>query len=503
MRGLLLAVGLILSGLSFAQGAGAPPPVPEAKPAAPTTFVAQGEAVEIPAEGFTIVPPVGWQVLKNNPGTTLLFQGPKIEPKPGETTYQPNIRIMSLDPEPMDDLSKDKYSKLILENSSKLGGISGYNLRSTDKVTLASGSLGYLYYTEFSLGAVPMMQMHVLTSSAKHSYLMTYTDLATAFEGENSPALATAYTAMQSVKLDSKPADRFAQYYVIGGIGVALLLLLIITRFVRSYSMKRLGDRIESEDGGETSARDDDDEVSGFAEIGSGSRRHRQDDEDEEEMPETREAQRPAAKAKSVPAPAPRAPAPAPAPTQKAAPAPLPKAAPVQKQASARAPIAPRSEFSEQSAKMERTTASNDRPDLPLDDGDPVSNYSEIKPKTVVTTKKAKPQKVQNPAKMKDIEADADEEGSDVARLSEILPNTGDTKKKKGFFGFGKSKSDDDDGNEKSARIGDEESWDNKSKKSSKKSKDDDEQPMSEVAGWNLKDGSSSKSGRSDDGDDD
>ncbi|RZA17980.1 MAG: hypothetical protein EOP10_21795, partial [Proteobacteria bacterium] len=309
MRGLLLAVGLILSGVSSAQGAGGPPPVPEAKPPEPTTFVAQGEAVEIPAEGFTIVPPVGWQVVKNNPGTTLLFQGPKVEPKPGEITYQANIRIMSLEPEPMDDLSKDKYSKLILENSSKLGGISGYNLRSTDKVTLASGSLGYLYYTEFSLGAVPMMQMHVLASSAKHAYLMTYTDLASAFEGENSPALATAYTSMQSVKLDSKPADRFAQYYVIGGIVVALLLLLIITRFVRSYSMKRLGDRIESEDGGETSARDEDDEVSGFAEIGSGSRRHRDEDEDEEQMPETREAQRPAAKAKSAPVPAPRAPA--------------------------------------------------------------------------------------------------------------------------------------------------------------------------------------------------
>ena len=69
------------------------------------------------------------------------------------------------------------------------------------------------------------------------------------------------------------------------------------------------------------------------------------------------------------------------------------------------------------------------------------SSVSEIKtkPKTVIApATKSKHQKAPA-ARMQ--EPELDDEGSSVARLSEILPNTGDTKKKKkGFFGWGKSK---------------------------------------------------------------
>jgi hypothetical protein len=505
MRSFLLVFGLIMSRISFAQGTSSPPPVPEAKPVSPSTFVAQGEAVEVPEEGFVIVPPIGWEVTRNIPGTTFLFQGPKIQPKPGETTYQSNIRIMSLDPEPMDEASKEKYTKLILDNSSKLSGVTAYNLRSAEKVTLSSGLPGYLYYTEFTLNTTPMMQMHVLVSSAKNSYLMTYTDLASVFELENSPALTTAYTSMQSVKLASKPVDRFAQIYVAAGGVIAILLLSLIVHFVRGYRMKRLGDRIESEDAGENenegSLREEDDEVSGFAEIGNASHRLLKEQEDED-MPETREVQRTVAREEQVHVPRPSAPVSPHSPKAAATPKPTPRPKvkskdAVDSKAVPSAPKVPPPQIAKDGPLVERTSATQTNP-IAQKQSLSVSNLSELKPRTVVPAKKSKPQKIQSPGKVKSPPMDADDDASDVARLSEILPNTGNTKKK-GLFGWGKAKAN---ANDKADHIGDEDSWDQQSKKSPRKSSDEEEQPLSEVVGWNLKGSDARGSGRDDEGDD-
>ena len=501
MRGFFLTVGLILSGLSFAQGE-APPAVPAQRPSAPTTFIAQGEAVEIPDAGFTIVPPIGWEVFRNASGASLFFQAPKVEGAPGVITYQPNIRVMVInEPRPIDESTKEEYSKLIVEKNGNLGGVANFNVRSAEKVTFGSGIEGFLYYTEFALAGTPMMQMHVLVSSASKHFLMTYVDLASSFEAENSPGLTTAYTSMQGITLDSKPIERFANYYVIGGVISALLVLLIFIRFVRGYNMKRLGERIESEDGSDSSsARDDDDELSDVALLSS------IDHQGDDELPETREASKPVPKPRKAPAleiPKPSAPRPAPV---------APKPA-------HRAPAAPVPSFVEQTHEDETTDSGRFLHRSAAEDHDdegpgyrvisrssnmrPASDVSEFKPMTVVTTaKKAKNQKVANPAKMKDVRPAIEDEGSDVARLSEILPNTGDTKKKKSFFSWGKGKDKDDDDLPSPAggHIGDEDSWDeesqtaaksNRGKDSSKKLKKDEEHPMSEVAGWNLKSDSS------------
>lgn len=535
MRGLFLAVSLILTGISYAQEGGAPPPIPAQKPAAPTSFIAQGEAVEIPDAGFTITPPIGWEVQRNTTGASLLFEAPKVEGAPGVVTFQPSIRIMTInEPRPIDDMTKEEYSEIIQEKNSALGGVSNFNIRSADKVTLQNGVEGFLYYTEFTLGSTPMMQMHILVSSETKHFLMTYLDLASVFETEGSPALATAYTSMQSVVLDSKPADRFAKYYVWGGVALALIVFLIFLRVMRGYKMKRLGEQIESDDSGDSSAaRDDDDDdldVSAVAPL----------NDDDNEMPETREARKPAAKAAPISEPArapssPRVSSPAPAPVAPVARPSAPVAASVPVPAPA---PAPRGEFGE-NERSERTKVTaapkakapsqhdeDEDDNQPMSevaggwnmDSDPTSDISEIKPKASLNTKKAKPQKVSNPAKMKDVAEDA----SEVARLSEILPNTGDSKKKKGFFGWGKGKDKDkgrveaeDDFNDNDddfasvkgkGHIGDEDSWDEESKaaksgKKGKKAKDDDEAPMSEVAGWNLK--NDKKSASFDDDDDD
>ena len=501
MRGFFLIVSLIVSGLGMAQGE-APPVVPAQQPKAPTTFIAAGEAVEIPDAGFTIIPPIGWEVQRNAAGASLFFQAPKIEGAPGVVTYQPNIRVMVMsEPRPIDDATKEEFAKVIADKNGNLGGVSNYSIRSAEKVTFSSGVMGFLYYTEFSLAGTPMMQMHVLVSSGTKHFLMTYVDLATAFEAENSPGLATAYTSMQGVKLDTKPIERFAEYYGIGGGIFALIVLLVLIRVVRANNMKRLGERIESEDSHETSSvRDDDDDVSNTALLSN------VEQGEDDELPETREARSPPPKQTRGHVPAPKLakamapPRPA-APTPAGPPAQLPIGVPTVPVV--KTPIAEthRDEDPVSSVHSETWNLASQ------------SNVSEIKPTAVVTMTKAKHQKVLNPAKLDELKPNLDDEGSEVARLSEILPNTGDTKKKKGFFGWGKSKDSDDDLSPSIAagRIGDEDSWDEESKKvaqstrsrdSDKKPKGDKDPPVSDVADWNLKSDSNSSRRDDDEGDD-
>lgn len=487
MRGLFLTLGLILSGLSFAQGEGSPPPVPAATPTEPVPVIAQGETVTIEGAGFTITPPIGWEIVEGGAGASFLFQAPKVEAIPGgPVVYQSNLIIAAMNgPRPFDETTQKEFSDWIMTKGPNLA--TNYNIRSSDKVTLQGGDEGFLYFTEFTQGGQPMMQMIIMVSSASKHFLMTYTDLATVFETGSSPEYTAAFNAMHSAKLDSKPPERWTQHYIAAGLVLALLVLMIIIRVVRGYNMRKLGDRIDSDDGDSSSRDDDDDDddVSGIAQFKGHSNNRSSDDDDDDfntGMPETREAVRPAPKSAKRSAPAPVQPA---APR---APAPAPKPAP-------RAPAPPpASEFAEEN--LEKTTSAGkaaknkvvseheEEEDYGSWKDEPRSDLSDIQPQPI-TTKKAKPQKVANPAKMKDLEDDGTE-ASDVARLSEILPNTGDTKKKKGLFGWGK-------GND---AAGDDEDDVKPSKKSSK----NDDPPMSEVAGWNLKE---PKKSRLDDDDDD
>jgi len=385
-----------------------------------------------------------------------------------------------------------------------------------------------------------MMSMHILVSSATKHFVMTYTDLATVFEKQEQ-GLTTAYTAMQSVKLETSPPDRWLQYQMIGGGILALFVLLIFVRIVRGQRMKKLGERIENEDGGVST--DDHDDYEATSSISAISAVAEDDHDDAYDMPETREAPAPRkAERPAAPAPVAKKAAPAPAPTPKVqAPAPAAKkpSAPVAPKPAAPAVPAPapkvevrarQKTVSSEVAKVEvadEVSAS----DTPIsgtwnldesgshhhDESDfETSGVSEIKtkPKTVIApATKSKHQKA--PAPRMEVD-DSDDDVSKVARLSEILPNTGDTKKKKkGFFGWGKSKDKDEDdkienNGDDNQEIDGDDDWDSKSKKKTKeapvKAKAQPKQQMkgsssvaaaqpvsqvSEIAdgGWNLAEG--------------
>lgn len=216
------------------------PPVPQA-----------GGRVEIPDTGFSIVPPTSWDVTRNSYGSSLLFNAPKTA-----GVYQATIQVMTFQGyRYIDDLTQQEFGKLIVEKFSNVSNIvQNYRLRSEEKIKLESGDDAILYYTEFNYNEFPIMQMHILISSGTHHFLMTYTDLAHTFETENSPALAIAYGSMQSALVSSRPPSRF-QTLIIGSVVASILMVVwFSSRFYRARRMARMGARLEEEDSREIQA---------------------------------------------------------------------------------------------------------------------------------------------------------------------------------------------------------------------------------------------------------
>ncbi len=531
MKRLLLALSLsLLAGQGLAEGPGAPPPVPAASP---NNFVANGEAIDIPGTGFSIVPPTGWEVQREGGGTAVVFQGPKPEEKPGVTVYRGNIRIMRIaEGLPMDDQTKENFKKDLMEKFPASNRISNYNIRSAERVQLASGAEGFLYYSEMTYDALPIMAMHVLISSATDHFLITYMDIAKNFEQENSPALTTAYTSIQSAKLETAPAERFTTYYYVGGGIGALLLLLIFVRIARGLRMKKLGESLESEDGGDDNGGgyDNTSTMTRVSSRGRSSASYEDEDDDDGHesyaQPATREAPKPQPKA---PAPAPVAKKAAPAPIPKTTPAPAPTPAPAMKSPApppaAKAAEPPRRPEPAPISEISSVAAS----EHPVSDAAPLTgaawNLKEEEADedftsdvSVIQKKKDKEKpapkavksKHQTKGKTKEVEPEDNEDMSTVARLSEVIPQNVEVKRKKSFFSWGKSKAKDTavDHDE----VDGDDDWDNESRRHKKEAKAKPQaisgvQPVSEVShiagdSWNLQGGGQPHSHVADDEED-
>lgn len=193
--------------------------------------VGDGSRIELPNKGFSIVPPVGWEVHRNYPGTTLLLQ-PSYNKK---MAYQRTIQVMRfIDGIPIDDITGKKFEKIIESKFSRaLGEIADYQMRNYMMTKMADGTDGLLYYSEFTMGGQLMMQAHILLSSATHHFLLTYTDIAAHFEGEAAgDYLMNAWQAMTSAQLDSKAPVRMRSFAFIGfGLGFLMLGISLALAF--------------------------------------------------------------------------------------------------------------------------------------------------------------------------------------------------------------------------------------------------------------------------------
>jgi hypothetical protein len=167
--------------------------------------LAQGR-VNFDDRGFSIVPPAGWKTTNPGQGMSLLMQPEFI---PG-MKYQRTLQVATFQgPKQISTDDAESFGEyLVSKFGSSAGNISGYRIRNFIPVSLKDGNQAMLYYAEFSIDGVALMQSHLLVSSRTRHYLVSFTDVAEHFEaeGEQAKFLATAWESMISFQVDQRPS---------------------------------------------------------------------------------------------------------------------------------------------------------------------------------------------------------------------------------------------------------------------------------------------------------
>ncbi len=203
-----------------------------AQPEATDPFeISDGGKTEITEKGFTIRAPKGWELHHKAPGLRLLLLAPA-EPN---MSYRRNIQVLSLGgPYYIDSESQKEFATTLLENFGKLDKVEKFSLRDSKILELKETSKGILYYTDYEMNGQRLMQAHILVSSEKHHFLVTFTDLREHFENKEFESLIReAWDSLMSIHLDSPAPERLDLVTWLVAAGALLLISTIITLLIR------------------------------------------------------------------------------------------------------------------------------------------------------------------------------------------------------------------------------------------------------------------------------
>jgi hypothetical protein len=174
------------------------------------TQFADGSRVEVVERGFSLVPPVGWEVTTGGRGSSLLMQ----DRVKRETKYQRTLQVFTfsggLD---VSAGAAQEVQRNKIEPFGKIAGnINNFRIRNYLPVSLKDGNEALLFYSEFNLENEKMMQAHLVTSSINRHYVVTYTDLEKYFEGidQGTSPLTKAWESMVSFRVAQKPSNSWS-----------------------------------------------------------------------------------------------------------------------------------------------------------------------------------------------------------------------------------------------------------------------------------------------------
>ncbi len=201
-----------------------------------------GQRISLRDGEISILSAKNWEIFTEIPGLTLLMRAPQ-DP---ETRYQRTIQIASFNgPRYMDEITAKEFESLIVRKfAATSASIKKYRIRNYTNVELDDRRPGLLFYSEFSVDGVNLMQAHILVSSIRRHFLITFTDVAYHFEGSTQgPFLEEAWTTMRSAQLRGEIPRRFrvtlTMVYVAGGIIVLLGGLAILRIGYSGHSLKK------------------------------------------------------------------------------------------------------------------------------------------------------------------------------------------------------------------------------------------------------------------------
>lgn len=186
--------------------------------------ISKGQKIEVPSKEFSMFAPLGWEIRKDISSTSLFLR----VPYRSHDSYQRNIQVLSFKNSVyIDDISAQNFEKKILSRYTKSKSVQDFEMRDHSFVKLKNGMDAILYYSSFELGSLKMMQAHLLASSAKRHYLVTFTDLRDQFQ-EGSEVFKAAWNSMTSLELTSSPGQRYQYTFIVS----ALVLLFALLGFV-------------------------------------------------------------------------------------------------------------------------------------------------------------------------------------------------------------------------------------------------------------------------------
>lgn len=192
--------------------------------------VSSGQRISLPDKGFSIIPPAGWSIDKDFSGVSLLLK-PPIE----DVKIKRTLQVMRFSgPLYIDAESAHKFFRKTKKKFEALNsGVKNYKMRNYTFVKTKAGASAVLLYVDYLLSDRHMMQAHLLVSSKKKYFVMTYTDTE---ESISSVSLGyrEAWDAMISIKLPNYIGSRYATYYYF----VAFFFLLGLI-FLFFYLKKR------------------------------------------------------------------------------------------------------------------------------------------------------------------------------------------------------------------------------------------------------------------------
>ena len=112
-------------------------------------FLSEGERYFDDSRGFSIVPPIGWEVHTEYPNLSLLLQVPYSK----GLDYQRTIQIMSFKGwRHIDEAEIKEFEKIIVERYSEMTStLKNFRVRNSMITKMEDGREGILYYTEFDL----------------------------------------------------------------------------------------------------------------------------------------------------------------------------------------------------------------------------------------------------------------------------------------------------------------------------------------------------------------
>lgn len=202
-------------------------------------FVADGQRVEVQKRGFSIVAPKGWEVTTNHPNLSFLAQ----IPWSANIKYRRTIQIAGFSgPRYMDEVTAKDFEKLIVKNfAESSASVTDFKIRNNLPIELADGRPGLLFYSEFMMDDVALMQAHILVSDPNTHLLMTYTDVREHFENEEAAGkfLSEAWDAMVSLQMPGPAPVRFAEVKRLGIFALGVLLVAFSLWGLRSWLGQR------------------------------------------------------------------------------------------------------------------------------------------------------------------------------------------------------------------------------------------------------------------------